>query len=248
MTNPSTNLDASVNIVNSLVQGIEFSFPTATRQAPWLLRYQAFRDTIPPSKAQTDKEGKSKYAHTFQHLLHLSSLDQSTTYICIEPPTGKSTVTGIPLRQQEAHALMVRNQVAALWQLRHSLSLLQGATYSAGLCHIQLGELRAAREGPQSAAVSSPGVVICISTTICDDEEDNDAPMQANGTDPADDELPDFEYAQEIIRACWSTIKGNLDLGRSEVREVMMAQEAVKGTQEKEAVIRMWSEVLRLRG
>jgi hypothetical protein len=55
----------------------------------------------------------------------------------------------------------------------------------------------------------------------------------------------DFDYAQTIIRDCWSKIKDNRDLGRSEVKEVLMAPDTEK---ENVAAVRMWCDVLRLRG
>jgi hypothetical protein len=156
-------------------------------------------------------------------------------------------VSAIPLRQQESHALLLRHQFTALWQPRHVLSLQQGTTYNAGLCTIQLGELRWTREGPQSAGIQSPGVLICISTIIGADGSDD--PLESSSATLEDEqEQPDFDYAQSIIRDCWSKIKSNVNLGKSEVKEVMMAQDNTKAIQEKEAAVRMWCEVLRLRG
>jgi hypothetical protein len=69
-----------------------------------------------------------------------------------------------------------------------------------------------------------------------------------NGTLEDGDDLANLDYAQSIIRDCWSKIKDGRDLGRSEVREVMMAQDNLQSIKEKEATIQMWCEVLRLRG
>jgi hypothetical protein len=251
INNPTTALDTSLGIVSSLVQSIETTFPTATRQGPWSLQYRVFRDTIPPGTTSVDAEGKPKaFAHALKHLLHLSNLDQHQAYICNQSPTTTAVVTGIPLHQQEAHATLVRHQFAALWQLRHVLSLQQGGIYSAGLCTIQLGELRSIREGPQSGGIPSPGVVVCISTVVgsdSDEEVDTGSDSQAIGIGSSDDEAVDFDYAEAIIRDCWNKIKGNRDLKKSDIREVMMTQEYVKGIKEKEAAVRMWCEVLRLR-
>ncbi|KAH8724352.1 hypothetical protein GQ44DRAFT_286460 [Phaeosphaeriaceae sp. PMI808] len=246
ISNPSNNLDAALTSVNNLVQGIENNIQAAKRQAPWSLQYRLFRDTIPPGhKPATDTEGKSKpFAHTLQHLLHLSSLDQTRTYTCTQPPTGKSYVSSLPLRQQEAHALLVRNQLASLWQPRSVLHLSQGASYTTGLCTVQLGELRSNREGMQSGGIQSPGVLVCISTVIGAEGSDDGSD---DGSDEIGENEVDFEYAQAVVRDCWSRIKENRDLGKSEVREVMMAQENVTGAKEKETAVRMWCEVLRLR-
>jgi hypothetical protein len=248
VNNPSTTLDASLNIVTSLVQGIETSYQTASQQAPWSLQYRMFRDTIPPRHVPAmDAEGKPlPFAHTLQHHLYLSSLDQNRTYTCIQPPSGTNTVSAIPLNQQEPYALLLRHQYSALWQPRHVLSLQQGTSYTAGLCTIQVGELRSIKEGPQSAGIQSPGVLVCISTVIGEDESE-DSEGLANSV-PSDEEEPlDLEYAQALIRDCWGQIKSNRDLGKSEVKEVMMALDSSK-SREKDMAVRMWCDVLRLRG
>ena len=68
-----------------------------------------------------------------------------------------------------------------------------------------------------------------------------------NSLDDGDEEV-DFEYAQEIIRDCWRQIKDGQDIGKSEIKEVMMDSEYVDDIDEKDAAVRMWCEVLRLRG
>jgi hypothetical protein len=248
VNNPSTNLDASLNMVTTLVQGIENSYQTATRQAPWSLQYRLFRDAIPPRHVPaTDAEGKPiPFAHTLQHHLHVSSLEPNRTYICIQPPSGANTTSAIPFQQQEAHASLLRHQFSALWSPRHVLSLQQGTSYSAGLCTVQVGELRWTKEGPQSAGIQSPGVLICISTIVGADESE-DAQESKNTVLNDAEEPADTEYAQALIRDCWSQIKSNRDLGKSEVREVMMAPDS-SNSREKEMAVRMWCEVLRLRG
>lgn len=243
--------------MNTLIQGIETSFQNATRQqTPWSLSYRAFRDTIPPGyQSPAGADGKPKpYAHSYQHLLHLSSLSPNRTYVYAQPLAQQETIASIPLRQQDTHASILRNQSSALWTPRHVLAVREGTAYSGGICTIQIGELRATREGPQSGAISSPGVVVCISTAL--GAEDADGNMQSgydsveNGTamDVDDDEV-DIEYAQTVVRDCWSKIKDGRDLGRSEVKEVMMAPVTTnrKG-QEQEAMVRMWCDALRMRG
>ncbi|KAF2025402.1 hypothetical protein EK21DRAFT_116879 [Setomelanomma holmii] len=249
ISNPSTNLEASVNVVNTLVQGLESSFPTASRQAPWSLQYRLFRDTVPPGHTPSlDAEGKpAPFAHTLQHMLNISSIDPTRTYICIQPPAGTSNICAIPLRQQDAYALLVRHQFAALWQPRHAEGVNNGIAYGTGLCTVQIGELRSSREGPQSGITPSPGVLVCISTAVGDDSSDDTGDKMNGAVENGDDTL-DFDYAQSIIRDCWGKIKDGRDLGRSEVREVMMAKDNVHGIKEKEATVRMWCDALRLRG
>lgn len=248
VSNPSANLDQSLNIVTALVQGIETSFQTATREAPWSLQYRLFRDTLPPKHTPpTDAQGKPQpVAHTLQHHLHLSSIDPNRTFICEQPPNAASTINAIPLRQQEAYLSLGKHQLAALWQPRHILSLQQGTCYTAGLCTVQIGELRAVREGPQSAGVQSPGVLVCITTTIGPlDSIDQTSSIEKLSEDEED---IDFDYAQAIIRNYWNKIKENRDLGRSEVREIMMQQVKSQDSGEIEAAVQMWCEALRLRG
>jgi hypothetical protein len=242
------SLDAAISTVNVLVQGIENSYQTAACQAPWTLQYRLFRDTVPTGHAQaTDTEGKPKaFAHTLQHIIHLSSLDPTRSYTCVQSPAGTSTVTAIPHRQQEALAMLLRHQFSGLWQPRHVLSIPQGSTYAAGLCTVQIGELRATREGPQSGGIQSPGVLVCISTIVGAGESDGPQESLNSSTEDGDDQF-DLEYAQATIRDCWSKIKENRDLGKSEIREVMMVADNLK-IQEKEAAVRMWCDGLRLRG
>lgn len=88
-------------------------------------------------------------------------------------------------------------------------------------------------------------MLVCITTTIgADDLED----WQKEGnTVPGEDEEPDFEYAQALIRDCWSKIKSGQNLGKSEVKEVMMDTNTVR-KHENETAARMWCEAIRLRG
>ncbi|KAL5117582.1 hypothetical protein ACEQ8H_004475 [Pleosporales sp. CAS-2024a] len=243
VNNPSMALDAAVNTTSTLIQGVESSYPSAARHAPWILQYRLYRDTIPPTTPTNDANGKPKpFAHTLQHLLHLSSLHPSRTYICVQPPTGLGTVTAIPHRQQEPLASLLRHQFTALWQPRHFLSVQQGVTYTAGICTVQIGELRVTREGPQASGPQSPGVFVCISTIIGGDDVEESAGVLA----AEDEEDMDLEYAQAIVRDCWSRIKANRDFGKSEIREVMMTSDNLK-KHPKEAAVRMWCEGLRLR-
>ena len=100
----------------------------------------------------------------------------------------------------------------------------------------------------------SPGIVVCITTTVgaedTDDSLDSGYTSMENGAAVhVDDQEIDFEYAQTVIRECWSRIKQGRDLGRSEVREVMMTPKIpVKKGQERDAAVRMWCEILRMRG
>jgi hypothetical protein len=256
VSNPSTNIDASLSTVNTLIQGIETSFQNSTRQAPWSLSYRAFRDTVPLGhQPPTGADGKPKpYAHSYQHLLHLSTFASNRTYVCTQPVAQPGTVTSIPLRQQDAHASILRHQMSALWAPRHMISVRDAASYSGGLCTIQIAELRAIREAAGSGVVSSPGIVVCITTVVGADSPEDGldsgyTSVENGAAMDLDEEEPDFDHAQTVIRECWSRIKDGRDLGRSEVREVMMAPVITKKKeQEREAAVRMWCDALRMRG
>ena len=58
----------------------------------------------------------------------------------------------------------------------------------------------------------------------------------------------DFEEMEAEIRSVWTAVKTDVDLGKAEVREAMMERGVLTGEAEKEAEVRMWCEVLRLRG
>lgn len=141
----------------------------------------------------------------------------------------------------------MRQHMAALWSPRHTLSVQQGATYTGGVCTIHIGELRATREGPQSGMIQSPGVVVCISTSV-GGHVSNDPAIEESATASEEDKI-DFKHAQMVIRECWNTIKDGRDIGRGEIREVMMASNlTAHDEREREAAARMWCDVLRLRG
>lgn len=224
------------------MSSLEAHFHSLTRTAPWTLTYRLFRDNPPRADPSSDTPS---FAHTYQHFLTHTSLSQNRAYIHIAPPisTGPGTVAAIPAQQSEAQALLLRHQLAALWSPRHTLSVQNGASYSGGLCTVQIGELRAQREG-QGGGMSSPGVVVCISTVAGDGEDSAEMKGAANGVA----EEVDFDFAQATIREFWGKIREGRDLGRSEVREVLMAPKVGGKREEEDAVIRMWCDVLKLRG
>ena len=125
------------------------------------------------------------------------------------------------------------------------LSVQNGALYTGGLFTVQIGEVRALREG-QGGGVSSPGVVVCISTIVGGESE----PVQGDeaATQNGGEEEVDFEFVQAMIRELWGKIREGRDLGRAEVREVFMVPKEGGKKEETDAVVRMWCEVLRLRG
>lgn len=163
----------------------------------------------------------------------------------------------IPASQSESHTSFLVTQLSPLWAFRHALQIPSGLTYTAGQFTIHIGELRASRSGPSSAATVSPGVVVCI-TTVAGFTDNDDVEPEAdegyqslNGSSGSmEQEKESLEAAEEEVRALWSMLRQGLDFGKAEVREVMMGKDVamLKGEGEKEAVVRMWCEVLRLRG
>lgn len=162
-------------------------------------------------------------------------------------------MSAIPSSQSDARALLLRHQLAALWTPRHTLSVQNGATYTGGLFTIHIGEVRALREG-QGGGVSSPGVVVCISTTAGGDEDGEAGEagrgegVVSEGTEQNGVEAVDFEFAQATIRELWGKIRSGRDLGRAEVKEVFMAPKEGGKSEETDAVVRMWCDILKLRG
>jgi hypothetical protein len=122
----------------------------------------------------------------------------------------------------------------------------QGATYEGGPFTIHIGELRATRDG---GALQSPGVVVCISTTVSTYDASDATGEGENGAAADSREEIDLDCAQASIRAFWNKIKAGRDLGRAEAREIMMTRRNDMGPEdERQAVVRMWCEALRLRG
>ncbi|KAJ4369512.1 hypothetical protein N0V86_009347 [Didymella sp. IMI 355093] len=260
---PTAQPADSSTTASTLVSSLETLFPTLSRAAPWSLTYRLFRDTAPRTDL-SDTPTQSQYAHTYQHLLTHTALSTQRAYIHVSararpPPISNGTstaspsetgsVTSIPAAQFDARALLLRHQLAALWTPRHTLSVQNGACYAGGLFAIYIGEVRALREG-QGGGVSSPGVVVCVSTTTGGAEDDAE---QGDGVEPVD-----YELAQAAIRNLWSSIRAGRDLGRGEVKEVFMAPSDTRPgevrseqhgkSDETNAMVRMWCEILRLRG
>jgi hypothetical protein len=57
-----------------------------------------------------------------------------------------------------------------------------------------------------------------------------------------------LEFVQATIREFWGKIWEGHDLRKVEVREVLMAPRAENKREVEDATVRMWCEVLRLRG
>lgn len=245
---PTAQPADSAATASTLIAALETLFPTLTRAAPWTLTYRLFRDTAPRADPS---DTPAPHAHTYQHVLTHTALGPQRAYVYVAPPATAGSqsenktpsITSIPASQSDSLAALLRHQLAALWTPRHVLSVANGALYTGGLFTIHIGELRAQREGHGGGA-SSPGVVVSIATTAGAEEDGGeDVAGQQNGT-----ETGDFEAARAAVRELWGTIRAGRELGRGEVREVFMVPGGGSARDETDAVVRMWCEVLRLRG
>ncbi|PSN73849.1 hypothetical protein BS50DRAFT_566780 [Corynespora cassiicola Philippines] len=259
--------------VTTLITSIESQFKFASRQNSWNIHHRLLRShNPPPTKTYDDDDGPSTEPPpppptSYQHLLHVSYLSQQRTwcYIHTPPPEQPSNhgpanpdaIISIPQPQIESHFQLLVNTWAPLWQFRSILNIPQGHTFSAGQFTIRFGDIRSARQGTQAAIIPSPGVVVCITTTIGAPENDGSSHNvgrddSLNGGEAAQDEELDFEEARDVIRALWRSLKTGRDFGKSEPREVFMGKDGFegKGNLEKqyEAHVRMWCEIMRMRG
>lgn len=99
------------------------------------------------------------------------------------------------------------------------------------------------------ANTTSAGIVVCITTTIDnnDDEDFGDSGyMSVDGM--VQDENVDLSESEAAVRALWSTLKDGVKFEKAEPREYLMVKEQLKGEGEKESMVRMWCELFRNRG
>ena len=117
----------------------------------------------------------------------------------------------------------------------------------------------------------SPGVVCCVATEIGDgDAGDGDGGEDGEGEGGADGDMDidvdeeeiNLDDTEALIKGFWGSIRGGVDrLGAKvvagDIREVMQEKsmvvediraKRVSGRKSEDAVVRMWCEVLRLRG
>ncbi|KAF2003171.1 hypothetical protein P154DRAFT_618160 [Amniculicola lignicola CBS 123094] len=174
---------------------------------------------------------------------------------------GSGTMIAIPASQSEAHTGLLVNQFSPLWAFRHALSVQNGITFGIGQFTVHIGELRSLR-GRDMATAPGVGVVVCITTNTSGqdvwasgvDEEGEDGYEELGGTGSGEngmaevEEVVDFKDMQTDIRNVWGLVKDGVELGRGEVRDMMMAEETLPAGKGNEATVRMWCEVLRLRG
>ncbi|KAF2638531.1 hypothetical protein P280DRAFT_72911 [Massarina eburnea CBS 473.64] len=246
ISNPSAQLPSSEAISSTLITRLEATFPHATRDesANWTLWHRLLRD-IPP-RAPSSTSTAEPYAHSYQHLMRLSYLNASRAYNYVQPASGADVTTSIPAEEFESHYNLLLNQWSQLWSPQRALDVVNGSTYTlGGAVTIHIGEVRSRRSGPQQGGVLSPGVVVCITTTASSSSESSD---HAHVMDLG--EGIGFEDVQERVTHVWKEMRKGADLGKGEVKEVLQLTKDVGGENEteREAVVRMWCEALKLRG
>ncbi|KAF2187278.1 hypothetical protein K469DRAFT_685808 [Zopfia rhizophila CBS 207.26] len=262
--------DASTTLLSSLISNIESRYENYTRQPNWTLSHRLLR-SVPPPQASAPPNQLAPLS--YQHVLHLSYLSASKTYCYIQPsvppqtpriksepgsqsqsqsltvkvqPSPAGALIAIPSSQTESHLSLLINQFSPLWAYRQTLSIPNGIAYSIGEFTIFLGDLRLSRSGTASSSnTTSPGTVVCISTSVADGEEEMNEDSASVVADP-DDLAQEVDQTAKTVRDFWDSIKKGIEFGKVEMKEVMMDKLAFKD--EGEGIVRMWCEVLRLRG
>ncbi|KAF2751145.1 hypothetical protein M011DRAFT_102610 [Sporormia fimetaria CBS 119925] len=238
---PTGNPDATAKTLATLTESLT-SHPAAYPQdTPLTLHYRLLRSTPtdPPKPPETLPQ---------HHLLSLSSISPEKTFCHVQKPTSESnntspTIIAIPVSSLDSHASFLTGPMGALWTPGHSIKA-TGETYILGETTIQLAALTQQRgDASHGAQTLSPGVVVCIG-------------MQNEDVDPEDiigdeasmkRELADGGKAQ--IRALWDQFFSECaGVNKNEVKEVNIGIEGMSEKTTRNALIKMWCEVLKLRG
>ncbi|PVI06435.1 hypothetical protein DM02DRAFT_623351 [Periconia macrospinosa] len=179
--------------------------------------------------------------------------DGSSASEAAQPPStvqpAQGPIVSLPTEQFESFYSLILNQWTQLWTPQRALDIpptFPGFTYTVPNFTIHIGALRARRSGPQTAGSLSPGVLVCITTGAGafedddDDDDDDDDRNKSNGNDvdmkdvnaEIEEEL-DFSSVQEQIRGIWKMLTKGVDLGKSEMREVMQGAQGSGGNKQK---------------
>ncbi|KAF2736001.1 hypothetical protein EJ04DRAFT_551674 [Polyplosphaeria fusca] len=245
----SATPDASKTLLTSLIQNLE-SHDSTTHLQTWHLTHHLLRSAIPPLPQPE--------LPIFQHILHHTTLSSRTfCYVSPAPPTKnraaerrkalhlpdsstepatRASLMSIPETQAKAWLDMQHKNLSALWTYKHALSVFGGQVYAVGQFEVGVGELRITRSvAGQTAPI---GIAVCISTPV-----DGGGEEEGEGKEKGE---VDLQAVQELVRVCWKVVVRGLELGKGEVREFWMdgVEKEWKG---KEAVVRMWCELLKLR-
>ncbi|EON64449.1 hypothetical protein W97_03680 [Coniosporium apollinis CBS 100218] len=202
----------------------------------WTLDHRLLRST--PSSI--DFQGPWRY----QHLLRLGH-DPSKTFVHVADPSNtedpaRNATIAIPFDQQSAFANLLTSKYAALWTPKQTVQVQNGHAYAVGEFIIRLGELRLV--GVQQRHL---GVIVSIQETVA---PDNDEPKE-NGelagprADPDPDQLngEGLRQVQDDIEDLWK------QFGISSAKELSNERpDGSRGGLFED--IRLWCELLRLRG
>ncbi|KAF2112595.1 mediator complex, subunit Med20 [Lophiotrema nucula] len=276
---PTNAPEASTTVLNALINNIESKFDDAARQNPWGLVHRLLRSVVSPSAPPSQQTPNLQhvlqlsylstsrtycYIHPSPPTTQVAASVQVKNEPTSQAPTPlpqpaqssttagaeKGTIISIPVAQSDAHMALLVNQLSSLWAFRHAMSLQNGITYNIGQFIINLGELKASRQGTTSMSnASTAGVAVCISTVADSEEDQLDDSGYASLNGDADAEVEvDVSASQTAVRSLWDALKTGIEFGKTEPREYFMAPEVLKGEKQREAVVRMWCELLRMRG
>ncbi|KAF2686346.1 hypothetical protein K458DRAFT_441892 [Lentithecium fluviatile CBS 122367] len=266
ISNPSAQLDASRKLVSALVHSIEAHAHSANRQPEaWTLTDLILRD-VPPQQSTQSNNNAPPWTHSYMHNLHLSYLSPDSAYIFVQRPalhppmkqegagqqaaTPAYTASEMVQIPREQTAELYNNHIlpawSQLWTPQRTLEVPYGIVYKIRDTTIHIGELHSKRQGPQSANVLYPGVVVCITRT-CGTSDDDLGLKQSSDERLAPDDIADV---QKDIHQLWKDVSAGVDFGKGETREFMQIVQDFEGSKEKEreAVVQMWAEALRMRG
>ncbi|CAI6337283.1 unnamed protein product [Periconia digitata] len=253
VSNPTAQIPGSEALCESVSTGIEQNLQRANREeSSWSLSHIIFRD-IQDAPNTASSSASTTPSHSYHHLLRLSCFNPDRAYSYIQPRTsGEATpnvaqgpIVAMPADQFDQFNQLVLNQWSLLWTPQRALDIppnFPGFSYKVAAFTIHIGALRSRRTGPQTAATLSPGILVCISTDILGENEEA---LKSDDNDLDYGEI-DYSQTQEAIRELWRTMTTGVELGKSEVREVMQA--GAEKEQDTEAAVRMWCEALKLRG
>lgn len=151
----------------------------------------------------------------------------------------------IPASQMNSHTSMITTVWGQLWSQQRTIEVVQGTVYRIREFTIHIGELQAKRQSLQQSNISFPGVVVCISAPAGLAEDVTPKSSAQPALIPAD-----LEDLQSNLRNLWKHMTKGVEMGKGEVREFPQTYQDPVGQEglEQEAAVRMWCEVLRIRG
>jgi len=194
-----------------------------TPASSWVLDHRLLRSAA----ASTNDKSPPR----FQHILSLGHRP-GKLYVAVNPAQpaqkdvgSKDTVITIRPQQGDAFFNLLKERFGALWTFRSRLSILNGVEYNVGEFKIRLGELRQISGQQQTVRA----VICCIETSSMADGGDNGPGSNGSATRAALSDL-------------WAAI------GFANIKEAFGTYPIDSTTEEGFDEVRLWCDVLRLRG